>query len=274
MSYAARAHGLDIDFIRVSNPLPTLLDAGYVIAKSDQVAPDPSRTIEGQNALWVFRVLRNQSSAFYKNHQLIGEVELPDGTQAQIYKRTSPATLDEKQAIVDELTAAASDPAMAQQVRQQLQAVNVESQIRNGDQLLAEGNLEEARALFQQIVANNPNSVAAHNGLARASFGLGDCPIAIEHQSISAQLLPRNGSYTVLGDIYSECGKLDEAINAYLQAMQLDDKDVRTHFVLARAYAAKGRIEEAVAEYKRTIELDTEGGFTERAQRNLQLLGQ
>ncbi len=54
------------------------------------------------------------------------------------------------------------------------------------------------------------------------------CDGAIEHQGQAVQLLSINGTYTVFGDMLLECQRVDQAIAAYQQAIELDPNEVRT----------------------------------------------
>ena len=151
-------------------------------------------------------------------------------------------------------TAATSDEAPSATEPTQIDGAVLQGQVQLGKQLYSAGRYEEALPIFQQVVDANPNIADAQQGLARTMFVLGNCAGAVEHQGVAVQLLSINGTYTVFGDILLECGRIDEAIAAYLKGVELDPKEVRTHFVLAQAYMAKGRTDDAIREFNRTIE--------------------
>lgn len=266
LAYYARLIAPEIQVIRWTDPLPTLLDAEFVVLKTGQVARNPQRTVEGRNAALVSQVLQESSSIFYATHQQVGQFDLPDGSQALIYRRQGAPRDDEARAIAQELIAVAGDGAQSEAILSAIAQANLQDQLQRGQQLYADQQYEEALAVFQNMVDVYPDAPNAQQDLARTMFALGDCDGAVEHQQIAAQLLPINGTFTVLGDILMECNRVDEAITAYRQAIRIDSKVVRSHFVLGQAYMARGNAKDAIAEFNTVIALDTSGEFSARAQ--------
>jgi len=272
LAYYARRDAPDMTVIRWTDPLPTLVDADFVIVKTDYVAADPPRTLEDRNATLVSALLQQETSTFYRTHTQVGRYALPDGSQAVIYQRQVPSSSGETSTIIEELKAAAEASGQDATALTQVDRTVLQSQVQLGKQLFNEGRYEEAMPIFQQVVDADPGIADAQQGLARTMFVLGNCAGAVEHQGVAVTLLAINGTYTVFGDILLECGLVDEAIEAYLKGVELDPKEVRTHFVLAQAYMAKGRADDAIREFNRTIELDSDKTFVDRAQRFLQQL--
>lgn len=273
LAYYARLDAPHLNLIRWSDPVPTLLDAELVVVKTGRVAEDPPRTLEDKNATLVTRVLQQPDSVFYTTHREVAQIGLPDGSKAVIYQRTSatPQT-DEVQRIGDELARAAGSSAQGAAVAAQVDQAALQNQVRLGKQLFSEQRYQEALPVFQQVVEANPRIADAQQGLGRTLFALGNCEGAVEHQTLGAQLLPINGTYTVLGDILFECKRLDEAVTAYQKAIELDTQEVRTHFVLAQVYMAQGHTQDAIREFNTTLELDKTGEFIPRTQNFLQQL--
>jgi tetratricopeptide (TPR) repeat protein/4-amino-4-deoxy-L-arabinose transferase-like glycosyltransferase len=272
LAYYARRQAPHMSVIRWSDPLPTLHTADFVVVKTGVVAADPPRTIEDKNATLVSKLLQQPTSIFYTTHQQVGQYALPDGSQAIIYQRRVPPSAEQMQTIVEELTAAAGAAEQSTAALVEVDRITLRSQVELGMQLFAEGRYEEALPVFQQVVDANPSIADAQQGLGRTMLALGNCDRAVEHQAVAAQLLSINGTHTVLGDMLLECGRVDEAIVAYMKGIELDPQEVRTHFVLAQAYMAKGRTADAIREFNRTIELDGNQTFVARAQRFLQQL--
>lgn len=272
MAYYARIAAPTLTVLRWSDPVPTLLDADFVVVKTGRVAEDPPRTLEDRNATLVSKVLQQPTSTFYTTHQQIGRFGLPDGSQALIYQRTGGAPqAAEVTAIGDELAAAGGTVQNAG-VAGDLNRAALQNQVRLGKQLFDEKRYEEALPVFQQVVDADPKIADAQQGLGRTLFALGNCDSAAEHQALATQLLPINGTYTVLGDILFECKRLEEASAAYVKGIELDPQEVRTHFVLAQVYMAQGRTQDAIREFNTTMELDKTGEFTPRVQNFLQQL--
>jgi tetratricopeptide (TPR) repeat protein len=249
-----------------------MLDADFVIVKTGLVAEDPPRTLEDKNATLVSKVLQQRSSVFYTTHNKVGQYALPDGSQALIYQRQAPPLAEEVRKVGEELATASGVETQGAAVPTEIDRATLQNQIRLGKQLFTDKRYEEALPIFQQVVDANPSIADGQQGLARTMFALGNCDGAVEHQQVTVELMPINGTYAVFGDILMECKRVDEAIVAYQKATELDPQEVRAHFALAQAYVAKGRTQDAIREFNRTIELDKAQEFTERAQRFLQQL--
>jgi tetratricopeptide (TPR) repeat protein len=66
----------------------------------------------------------------------------------------------------------------------------------------------------------------------------------------AVQLLPEYfEAYFLLGDVYMEMGRLDEAIDTYDRAIQLRPDDTNTHLKLGLAYIAKNNWNAALGQY-------------------------
>lgn len=66
----------------------------------------------------------------------------------------------------------------------------------------------------------------------------------------AVQILPEYfEAYFLLGDVYMEMGRLDEAIAAYDRAIQLRPDDTNTHLKLGLAYIAKNNWNAALGQY-------------------------
>ena len=109
--------------------------------------------------------------------------------------------------------------------------------LNNGNQLLEEGNLEEAIAAYRSAIELNPDLSWSHHNL---------------------------------GQALAKLGKLDEAISAYQRAIELNPDDVEAYrhilkiqpdhwevcLQLGTALSKQGDLEGAIACYRRAIEFD------------------
>ena len=87
------------------------------------------------------------------------------------------------------------------------------------DRLKESGQLEEAVAKFQQIVAQDPNYALAHSALAVVLTKLGRHNEAIQHGVKVCELEPRDAfSFTALSVTYQRAGKIPEAEDAMARA--------------------------------------------------------
>ena len=60
----------------------------------------------------------------------------------------------------------------------------------------------------------------------------------------------------ILGNYYLNLGKLEEAIIAYQQAIQIDPNHANAYFNLGLAYGRQGQLEQAIAAYQQAIQID------------------
>lgn len=267
LTYYARLAGSEMDIIRWTDPVPTLLDADYVVVKTGAVASPFPTTLKDTNATVVAQVLADESSIFYSTHVEIQRFDLPDGSQAVIYRRLAPASLDEAQTVAEALWATPIKGPALEQTRRDIAAAYLNRLFSLSTPLLAEERFQEALAILERAVGFDPRNPRANQDIARALLALGDCEGAIEHQRTAAQNLRTNGTYTVLGDLLLTCERVDDAIAAFGEAIEINPGVVRTHFALGRAYMLQGNVEAAIAKYRDVIEIDSSGDFAARARR-------
>jgi len=92
--------------------------------------------------------------------------------------------------------------------------------------LLAERQLEAARAAFERAVALAPNLPQAHNNLGKVQHLSGDHQAAIASFRRALELDPDyTQAHSNLGHLLKEQGRLEESIDAFLSAVQRDEDD-------------------------------------------------
>jgi Flp pilus assembly protein TadD len=67
-------------------------------------------------------------------------------------------------------------------------------------------------------------------------------------------------SYSILGIVYYQMSKFDDAINALTKAAALDPKDAKTYNYLGIACSQKGNQEAAEQQLRKAIEIDSNYG--------------
>jgi tetratricopeptide (TPR) repeat protein len=118
------------------------------------------------------------------------------------------------------------------------------------------GNIPLAEALFQQVLAVDPNQADALHFLGLISLARGQNSAAAEliRQAISIRpndvLLHCN-----LGNALQAQGKLDDAVACYRRALALEPDHIVACYNLAGVLDSLGRTEEAIACYQRALQL-------------------
>src|SRR5262245_44050090 len=88
---------------------------------------------------------------------------------------------------------------------------------------ISQGDNEEAQVLHKQALAQRPEHVDAHYGMATVCFLLGDLPGAVQHFKQVTQLdAARAGAFINLGAVLNRLEQFDDAIVALRRGIQLD----------------------------------------------------
>jgi serine/threonine-protein kinase len=124
-----------------------------------------------------------------------------------------------------------------------------------------EDNLETAISLFKRAIEQDPHFALAHGGLGRAYLlnhkltkdpellekARSSCTRAVEISDNLASV------HVMLGTIYEEVGKNEDAIQEFKQALLLDPVNVGAMHQLALVYENLGRLEKAEEAHKEAI---------------------
>jgi tetratricopeptide (TPR) repeat protein len=148
------------------------------------------------------------------------------------------------------------------------------AQIRLADLLLAAGQIDESRRIYEATLQKAPGSVFAHYGLGRIKASERDLAKAVEHFRLACQLSPHYGAaHYALALAYRDLGQTDRA-NEHLALHQkdrltrpaLDDSlmdavvelNVGAFERLKKAtnFEAEGNLEQAAAEYEGALKIN------------------
>jgi tetratricopeptide (TPR) repeat protein len=127
---------------------------------------------------------------------------------------------------------------------------------------------KEERELWRQFwddvekLSHSPGEDAkAIHRLGRAAMTKGRVDEAIEHFRKALELDPKFVSaHADLGDALFHQGRLDEAVAAYRRAIQLDPTDANTHTLLGIALLFKGQPGDAIEAHRQAIAIDPKYG--------------
>src|SRR5579862_1385197 len=119
------------------------------------------------------------------------------------------------------------------------------------------GELDQAEALYRQIVRIDPGHIDALHLLGVAALQKADHRAGVEYIS---QAIAQGGNSSLyhsnLGACYRAMNRLDEAIASFREAVRLEPTFVGARYNLAMALEAAGSIDEAIAEYHQVLLID------------------
>lgn len=137
-----------------------------------------------------------------------------------------------------------------------------------------EGRTAQAERLARRALAVDPSSTAALAQLADLEREQGDLPEAIRLYREALALDRQPFLYLGLGDVLQRAGRLDEAVEAFQAALELDPDLAVAYYDLGVTYGNQGRLDEAVDAYERALELAPEGLPAAKTLNNLGALSQ
>ncbi len=126
-----------------------------------------------------------------------------------------------------------------------------------GNDLLRQGQLAEARQLFQKAVEVDPQCYQGFNNIGLTYYRAGDLENAGEAYKKALKLEPAFGpSVTNLGTVRHQQKRLQEATNLYRLALRISDgKDYEIHYNLANVLRDRKDFEMAKKHYQESIKL-------------------
>ena len=130
---------------------------------------------------------------------------------------------------------------------------NVELLNSMGFALFQQGKSEEAVASLEKALKINPKHYKAHNNMALASIDMGEVELAEIHYRESLAIEPQASIYNDLGYVLELQGMLDEAVEAYQNALTIDPKSATAHFNLATHLARENKYAEAESHLREAL---------------------
>jgi tetratricopeptide (TPR) repeat protein len=119
-----------------------------------------------------------------------------------------------------------------------------------------QGNLDEAEAVFKQLLAASPNSTDLMYRLGKVYLDKGMLNDAGQMFRQSLQIAPGNGAaHNGLANLYYRQRKLDDAMAEYIMALQLNPDLSEANLDLGNAYFAKGEYQQAAGYFRKYTQL-------------------
>ena len=119
-----------------------------------------------------------------------------------------------------------------------------------------EWDWELAERNFRQAIGYNPNYATAHHWYSVFLFAVGRFDDSVDQIIRAQELDPRSNIInTCVGWPYYHNRQYDQAIEAFKNALLIDDEFWYAHWSLGWSYSKKGRYEEALKEFQKAEEL-------------------
>jgi spermidine synthase len=119
------------------------------------------------------------------------------------------------------------------------------------------GGAENAIALYERVLALDPENAEVHAELGLILFNQGQVQQAMDRSRRALQFDPDlPAAHNNLGACLFATGRADEAIVHYRNALRAKPGKVEVHANLATALAALGQLDEAVGQYREALKID------------------
>ena len=116
------------------------------------------------------------------------------------------------------------------------------------------GRLQEAEAIYQEMLEIQPDNPALLYLLGRVAFQQGNSSTAVDYISKAISMNGSNASFhNDLGTVLTTQGKLEEAIASYHRAIAIKPDYANAHYNLGNALSAQGKPDAAITSYRQTI---------------------
>ncbi len=129
--------------------------------------------------------------------------------------------------------------------------------LNEGRRLEALGEIQQAAALYQEALDQDPDFVPAHSNLVAALGFLGRYDDAGRHYARALELAPQlEELHYNWGVLEAERGNLEAAAESFRAALEINPSSADSHFNLGAMLAQLGMEADAVREMRKTLELE------------------
>ena len=126
-----------------------------------------------------------------------------------------------------------------------------------GNVWLAEGQLDQARPMFEQALALRPDDPEAHNNLGIVLKRTGHLHEAMNQYQLALASDPDYAeAHNNLGNVLLVTGHVEEARDHYERALKINPDFPNAHHNLGKALEKLGQMPAAMAEYEEALKLD------------------
>ena len=133
--------------------------------------------------------------------------------------------------------------------------------LEQAERLLLQGALQDAEAIYREILTARPGEPKASQGLGLIALHTGHASAAVELLQMASIGLPDNPAiHTHLGIAFGAAGDAGSAEACYLKAIDLAPSYADAHLNLANLLLEAGRIADAAPSYDKALELAPDSG--------------
>jgi len=133
--------------------------------------------------------------------------------------------------------------------------------LEQADRLLRQGALQDAEALYREILDDTPGQPNASQGLGLIALHTGHASAAVELLQMASIGLPEDATiHTHLGLAFATARDARSAEECYRKAIALANDFADAHLNLANLLVESGRIDEAAIEYEAAVSIAPESG--------------
>jgi len=138
----------------------------------------------------------------------------------------------------------------------------VDPRVQQAYDLVAAGNVDEAMAAMNALLAEEPDHAGARNVLGLALYKQGDVEGAVEQYRMAIHEDARHAeAHFNLGNALRRLDRENEAEAAFAAAIRHQKDFVLAHYNLGKIYEGSGRTEQAEAEYRKAVDYDPQFTF-------------
>ena len=117
------------------------------------------------------------------------------------------------------------------------------------------GRLQQAEVIYRQILQQKPDEPEALNLLGVIALQVGRPEAALPLLARSAQVAPGYGTFNNMGEALRYLGRLDEAIAAYRQSLQLNPNNVDAVANMGLALYQQGKSADSIDAFERALRM-------------------
>ena len=142
-----------------------------------------------------------------------------------------------------------------------LQGVSVKTEIlkelEKGESLYSEKKFDEALAIYQSILKDNPDLFVIKMNIGNCHFALENYESALENFLQVHEKQPDRGDLLIaIANSYNNWGKKEEAIEWYKKVSLSDIKDINTAYNVGAIFVAAGNPSDALKYFQKAVEID------------------